>query len=358
MVEGSPPLFSIVIRTIGRRYSILKQVLQHIDRTDLGLSSSDFEVVVSEDGPPYTLSEDLLNQDLSHIRVRYTPNTRSRGREGNRNAGALAARGKYLVLIDDDALLPPNFLRALANAFEKAGESAIFSIPFGVSVDLLASPINTTPKWIRYLFSSWAPDKPPSLDEISLPPVASSIPYEEHWFAHGRLTCISKMTYLELGGYTEIKFEGHSLPGCYVDDPEFSLRARSAGYKIYALRGVRIAHIEDHYIDTDRATARLYIEAHSQMMLRRLHPDKVHVHNAVDVFWHPQPLIRLWRLTRGELFSALLPALTFLAKIKSISPYLTKKLAAMIWIGVTYKGLKDGRRASYQCALIHEPPLR
>jgi hypothetical protein len=42
MESPSSPLLSIVIRTVSRRYPIVKKVLEHIDKTDLGLSIADF----------------------------------------------------------------------------------------------------------------------------------------------------------------------------------------------------------------------------------------------------------------------------------------------------------------------------
>jgi len=354
MVESSSqPLFSIAIRTIGRRYPILKQILYHIDQTDLGLPPSDFEVVVSEDGPPYTLSEERLNKELSRIKVRYTPNTRTKGMGGNRNASALAATGKYLVLIDDDILLPPNLLRALIDAFNRAGENAIFSILLGTD---LTPPSTSTPKWVSYVFPPKTPDN--ILDNNSLPSVPLPTSYEEYWYAIGGLTCMSRLRYIEVGGYPEPKPDDLFPYSATYDDGDFTFRAQSLGCTVYALKDVRIGHLDDHFINTDKAINRLLNEGFSHMILRRLHPDKAYIHNAVDIFWHSNLIVRTWRIVKGEIFSTILPILAFLAKRKAISPFLTRKLADAIWIGATYKGLKDGKKVTYQHVLIHEPPFR
>jgi glycosyltransferase involved in cell wall biosynthesis len=352
MENPSSPLLSIVIRTVSRRYPILKKVLEHIDKTDLGLSIADFEVVVSEDGPPYALSEAMLNEGLSRIKVAYTPNTRTRGMSANRNAGALAARGEYLVLIDDDVLLPPNVLQATLNTLMDLGKDAILTMPFErvthIPIDSSLSP----PYWIKLLMPARTPG------EGAFSPVPSNPSIRPTDIVHGRFIGIAKSTYMQIGGYLEIVHDKDVGPyfSYFADDIYFGYKAQELGHPIYALE-MTVGHLDDHVYTTEGFIKRLEEMGFSDRLLNRFYPEKGPIAN-VGVFYPSNPFLRAWRIGRGEICAFLLPILSFLAKRKAISTFLTRLLAHVLWIGAVYKGLKEGKRAKFQYVFIHQPPLR
>jgi glycosyltransferase involved in cell wall biosynthesis len=350
MESPSSPLLSIVIRTVSRRYPILKKVLEHIDKTDLGLSIADFEVVVSEDGPPYALSEAMLNEGLSRIKVVYTPNTRTRGMSANRNAGALAARGEYLVFIDDDVLLPPNVLQATLNTLMNLGKDAILTVSFEhvkhIAIDSSSSP----PYWIKLLI----PDRSPG--EGALSPVPFNPSIRPANIVQGCFIGIAKSTYMQIGGFLEMVHDRHVSFQFAEDDVYFGYKAQELGHPIYALE-MTVAHLDDHVYTTEGFIKRLEAMGFSNRLLNRLYPEKGPIAN-VGVFYPSNPFLRAWRVGRGEICAFLLPILSFLAKRKAISTFLTRLLAHALWIGAVYKGLKEGKRAKFQYVFIHQPPLR
>jgi glycosyltransferase involved in cell wall biosynthesis len=350
MESPSSPFLSIVIRTVSHRYPIVKKVLEHIDKTDLGLSIADFEVVVSEDGPPYALSEAMLNEGLSRIKVAYTPNTRTRGMSANRNAGALAARGEYLVLIDDDVLLPPNVLQATLNTLIDLGKDAILTVPFErvtrIDIDSSSSP----PYWINLLMPARIPV------EGTLSPVPSNPSIRPSNIAQGCFIGIAKSTYMQIGGFLEIVHDRHVSLHFASDDIYFGYKAQELGHPIYALE-ITVGHLDDHVYTTEGFIKRLEAMSFGDMLLNRLYPEKGPISN-IAVFYPSNPFLRAWRVGRGEICAFLLPILSFLAKRKAISTFLTRLLAHALWIGAVYKGIKEAKRAKFEYVFIHQPPLR
>jgi glycosyltransferase involved in cell wall biosynthesis len=235
---------------VSRRYPIVKKVLEHIDKTDLGLSIADFEVVVSEDGPPYALSESMLNEGLSRIKVAYTPNTRTRGMSGNRNAGALAARGEYLVFIDDDVLLPPNVLQATLNTLMDLGKDAILTMPFERVTHIAIGSSSSPPYWIKLLM----PDRIPV--ERALSPVPSNPSIRPTTIIQGRFIGIAKSTYMQIGGFLEIVHDRDAKFSFFRDDVHFGYKAQELGHPIYALE-MTVGHLDDHVYTTEGFIKRL-----------------------------------------------------------------------------------------------------
>jgi glycosyltransferase involved in cell wall biosynthesis len=307
-------------------------------------------VVVSEDGPPYALSESMLNEGLSRIKVAYTPNTRTRGMSANRNAGALAARGEYLVFIDDDVLLPPNALQALFNALMSLGKDAILTIDENEHVTHIAIDSSSPPPyWIKLLMPARIPT------ERALPPVPSNPSIRPTTIIHGRLIGIAKSTYMQMGGYLEIVHDKDASLH-FSDDMYFGYKAQELGHPIYVLE-MTVGHLDDHVYTTEGFINRLQSIGFGQMLLNRLYPEKGPILHAA-VFYPSNPFLRAWRVGRGEIFAFLLPLLSFLAKRKAISTLLTRLLAHALWIGAVYKGIKEAKKAKFQYAFIHQSPLR
>lgn len=93
----SAPLFSVVIPTF-RRHETLRVVLERLTPERQGVSPGDFEIIVSDDA---AFSETrALVQELAP-RARWVAGP-ARGPAANRNAGARAAVGEWLVFTDDD----------------------------------------------------------------------------------------------------------------------------------------------------------------------------------------------------------------------------------------------------------------
>jgi glycosyltransferase involved in cell wall biosynthesis len=292
----------------------------------------------------------MLNEGLSRIKVAYTPNTRLRGMSGNRNTGVLAARGEYLVLIDDDVLFPPNALRAILNTLMNLGKDAILAIGDEHVIPIPIGSPQPPPYWIRLLM----PERIPR--ERAISPAPSNPSIRPTTLVQGRFVSVAKSTYMQIGGFLEMVHDRHVNLQFAEDDIYFGYKAQELGHPIYALE-MTVGHLNDHVYTTEGFIKRLEAMGFSNRLLNRLYPEKGPISN-VAVFYPSNPSLRAWRVSRGEICAFLLPILSFLAKRKAISTFPTRLLAHALWIGAVYKGLKEGKRAKFQYVFIHQPPLR
>lgn len=114
-------LFSVIIPTYNRRDS-LSLCLQHLAPKAQTISPDLFEIVITDDAftdaPGHSLDNDLP-------RTRHLAGPR-KGPASNRNNGAKAATGEWLVFLDDDCLPQPSFLSAYQEALTKHHDCLVF----------------------------------------------------------------------------------------------------------------------------------------------------------------------------------------------------------------------------------------
>ena len=105
-MRDSSPLFSVIIPTCGD-VLLLRRCLERLTLDLQGVSESEFEVIVSNDGDE-VLVEELRREFLG---VTFVQGPR-RGPAANRNRAAQAAHGKWLVFADDDCVPDERWLWA------------------------------------------------------------------------------------------------------------------------------------------------------------------------------------------------------------------------------------------------------
>lgn len=110
-------------------YSIIIPVYNRPEEVDellrsLSLQSvQDFEVIVVEDGSTRD-SRGVVESwctSLPSIQYIYIQNS---GPSRARNEGARHARGEYLIILDSDVVLPPDYLRAVEDGLQRTGADA------------------------------------------------------------------------------------------------------------------------------------------------------------------------------------------------------------------------------------------
>ncbi|MDL2219284.1 glycosyltransferase [Ruminococcaceae bacterium OttesenSCG-928-O06] len=105
--EGDLPAISVVVRTHARP-ARLRCTLQSLANQ----THQNFEVVVVEDGAP--TAQTMVEQEFSHLPVRYIATGENVGRGKAGNIGLAAAKGPYLNLLDDDDYFYPEHLETMA----------------------------------------------------------------------------------------------------------------------------------------------------------------------------------------------------------------------------------------------------
>lgn len=102
------PLLSIIIPTYNRPL-----LLQGAVKSALAQTMSDFEVIVIDDASTETI-------DLpEHPQLRIVRLAEHKGISATRNAGAKAAKGRWITFLDDDDCLLPDMAKLSLNALEE-----------------------------------------------------------------------------------------------------------------------------------------------------------------------------------------------------------------------------------------------
>ncbi len=117
-VPLNSPRFSVVIPTYRRNESLARclDLLAHGAQT---LSGGEYEVIVTDDGPPDGNARSLVADRYPDVRWVQGPR---RGPAANRNFGASHARAGWLVFTDDDCLPQPGWLAAFAGRLAASSE--------------------------------------------------------------------------------------------------------------------------------------------------------------------------------------------------------------------------------------------
>lgn len=135
------------------------------------------------------------------------------------NLGAQLAKGKYIVLMHSDCMLPTkNELKNLMTPFIK-DPSVDLSAPYVVLPKYIWKKYNF---WQKYLFANMVDVKIPS--------------------GNGQFECVKRETFLKMGGYDTKNFGGEDIIG--GEDADFHTRLRKFGKIV--LSSALVLHI--HYM--------------------------------------------------------------------------------------------------------------
>ena len=114
-------LFSVIIPTFNRRET-LSHCLQHLAPKAQLIASDQYEVIVTDDALAGT-PQNTIEKEFPWARHLAGP---QKGPASNRNNGAKAATGEWIVFLDDDCLPQPSFLSAYQEAAAKHPECLVF----------------------------------------------------------------------------------------------------------------------------------------------------------------------------------------------------------------------------------------
>lgn len=102
-----PPALSVVIPAYNQA-PLLRRTLETLLRQDL--ATSQYEVIVVDDGSTDETAEVVRERAAREPRVRLLRQETNRGRSAARNAGVQAAGGDIILFTDSDILVRPDFL--------------------------------------------------------------------------------------------------------------------------------------------------------------------------------------------------------------------------------------------------------
>lgn len=130
--RAKPPLVSVVMLTY-KRADIAPKAIKSI----LNQTNKDFEFIILNDGSPDNTAE--MVKSYKDSRIRYYENKENKGISYSRNRVAALARGKYVMIMDDDDESLPERMRLQVEYMEQHPEISAVS---GQIIGLPRIPLN------------------------------------------------------------------------------------------------------------------------------------------------------------------------------------------------------------------------
>ena len=192
------------------RYSLIIPVYNRPDEVDELLESltrqhfQDFEVLVVEDGSSVPC-ESVVDRYATSLDIHYLKKANS-GPGQTRNFGAERSRGEYLLILDSDCVLPPNYLDAIEAELQKEPADA-----FG-GPDRAHESFTRVQKAINYAMTSF----------FTTGGIRGGKKKMDKFYPRSFNMGIRREIYLDLGGFSKMRFG---------EDIDFSIRIFKAGYR-------------------------------------------------------------------------------------------------------------------------------
>ena len=192
------------------RYSLIIPVYNRPDEVDELLESltrqhfQDFEVLVVEDGSSVPC-ESVVDRYATSLNIHYLKKANS-GPGQTRNFGAERSRGEYLLILDSDCVLPPNYLDAIEAELQKEPADA-----FG-GPDCAHESFTRVQKAINYAMTSF----------FTTGGIRGGKKKMDKFYPRSFNMGIRREVYQDLGGFSKMRFG---------EDIDFSIRIFKAGYR-------------------------------------------------------------------------------------------------------------------------------
>ena len=192
------------------RYSLIIPVYNRPDEVDELLESltrqhfQDFEVLVVEDGSSVPC-ESVVDRYATSLDIHYLKKANS-GPGQTRNFGAERSRGEYLLILDSDCVLPPNYLDAIEAELQKEPADA-----FG-GPDRAHESFTRVQKAINYAMTSF----------FTTGGIRGGKKKMDKFYPRSFNMGIRREVYQDLGGFSKMRFG---------EDIDFSIRIFKADYR-------------------------------------------------------------------------------------------------------------------------------
>jgi GT2 family glycosyltransferase len=244
------PLLSLVVLGFRNFEATTKPCLESLSPW---LDDPDIEVIVVDNGSPDDSAQKTVQWCDVHPSVRCLASESNRGFAGGMNWGAEHARGRWLLLVNNDTLFPAHALDALQQVLRALPDEVAMVGPVTNAAgngQRLWKPGSTQQEWLQ--IGAW----------LNTHPTRALMPaYRCDFF------CIAiRRDVWDLLGGLDLQF---GLG--YYEDFDFSLRLSKAGFRQLITEDVFILHTGSATFKGD-ASARALIKRNKKL-LRAKHPD-------------------------------------------------------------------------------------
>ena len=194
------------------KYSIIVPVFNRPDEVDELLESlcqqtvKDFEVLIVEDGSQRDCKA-VVDKYSDRLDVKYFMKPNS-GPGQSRNYGAERANGEWLIILDSDVVLPPDYLTAVDNNVQ----SSKFKVQSFGGPDAAHPSFTPVQKAISYSMTSF----------FTTGGIRGGKAKLDKFYPRSFNMGIRRDVYLQLGGFSKMRFG---------EDIDFSYRIVEAGYQ-------------------------------------------------------------------------------------------------------------------------------
>ncbi len=245
--KPSEIFFSIIVPVYNRPDEIADLLASLESQTDKG-----FEIIIVEDGSSVRC-QDQAEAFARSLNLQYFYKE-NEGRSPARNFGIEHSKGDYLVFVDSDCILPPDYISQLRKALTEN-----YSDCFG-GPDAAHESFSDTQKAINYSMTSFLTTGGIRGGKIQL----------EKFVPRTFNTGFSREVYESVGGFREM----------FSEDIDMSTRIRLAGFSIALFRNVRVFH--KRRIDMKKFWRQVHVFGMSRITLQLLYPGSMKL-----VHWLP-----------------------------------------------------------------------
>ena len=204
------PHLSLIIPVYNRPNEV-EELLDSLTRQ----SETNFEVVIVEDGSKETCQHVVeAFKDKLDVSYSYIPN----GGPGNaRNYGAKQSKGDYLIVLDSDCILPPDYIKSVNKELKETGADA-----FG-GPDKASDSFTDVQKAINYSMTSF----------FTTGGIRGGKKKMDKFYPRSFNMGVRQEVYQALGGFSRMRFG---------EDIDFSIRIFKGGYTCRLFPGAWVYH--------------------------------------------------------------------------------------------------------------------
>ncbi|MDE6842255.1 MAG: glycosyltransferase [Muribaculaceae bacterium] len=311
-------LFSIIVPVYNRPDEVADLLASLDAQTDRG-----FEIILVEDGSTVPCRPQA-EAYKSRMRLKYYYKE-NEGRSIARNYGIVRADGDFLVFVDSDCVLPPDYIASLRAALKAHPETDCFGGP-----DAAHDSFTDTQKAINYAMTSFLTTGGIRGGKVSM----------EKFTPRTFNTGFSRKVFERVGGFREM----------FSEDIDMSTRIRRAGFNIALFPEVYVYHKRRGNLR--KFWRQVHVFGMSRITLKLLYPGSLKAVHCLPamfvlgsaamiigaVFWHwwcilplVAYLLAVWICAIAATRSLRVGTLGLMASVVQLTGYGTGFLRAYIW---------------------------
>ena len=212
----TPPRYSIIVPVYNRPEEVAELLQSLVEQT-----LQTFEVIIVEDGSSHPCHAEV-DRYKEHLSIQYhsIPNG---GPSKARNAGSMWAEGEYIIILDSDVILPPQYIASIEQALQCYQEQGKPLDAFG-GPDAAHTDFTTIQKAINYSMTSF----------LTTGGIRGGKKRISHYYPRSfNLGCRTAL-YKEMGGFdTSMR---------YGEDLDFSMRLHERGAHVRLIPEAFVYH--------------------------------------------------------------------------------------------------------------------